>query len=248
MTADLALRPFLARILGWSDDRAIAVDRAERSLQLAASGHAALVLCGEGDLVPIAAALHRRTLGPNAPFIVCDPRRGNMAATVRSPANRATGTEAIDAAAGGTICLRARRLPRDFASVIARVRDPAAHVHTVVCWGERNDSNPLLIVPAPIVVPALRARANELPKIVDEYALDAVAELLAPTDCFTAADRAWVLAHASGSVDQIEKATLRRVALRASRNVSTAAARLDIAPVSLARWLARRAAPRRAAR
>ena len=241
MTAVRAVRPFLARILGWSTDRVVAVDRAERSLRLAASRHAALVLCGEGDLVPIAAALHRRTLGPEAPFIVCDPRRGNTAATVRSPANRATAIDAITAATGGTICMRSERLPRDFASVIERVRDPKAHVQTVVCWGKPADSNPLLIVPAPIVVPGLRDRADELPKIVDEYALDAIAEFLAPPDCFTAADRTRVLEHASGSLDEIEKATLRLIALRASRNMSTAAARLDMAPVSLARWLARRA-------
>jgi hypothetical protein len=67
-TPDMMVRPFLARILGWSDDRAIVVNRAQRSIRLAATRHAALVLCGEGDLVPIAAALHRRVLGPSAPF------------------------------------------------------------------------------------------------------------------------------------------------------------------------------------
>jgi hypothetical protein len=133
MTVDLAIRSFLRRILGYSDASTIAVDRAERSLQLAANRDATLVLCGEGDLVPIAAALHRRTLGPEAPFIVCDPRRGNIAATARSPVNRATGIDAITAAAGGTICMRSERLPHDFASVVERVRDAMAHVRTVVC-------------------------------------------------------------------------------------------------------------------
>jgi hypothetical protein len=240
MTVDVAIRPFLRRILGYSDASAIAVDRAERSLQLAASRYTTLVLCGEGDLVPIAAALHRRTLGPDAPFIVCDPRRGNSAATVRSPANRTTGIEAIAAADRGTICMRARRLPRDFTSVIERVRDPAAHIQTIVCWGERHDSNPLLIVPAPIVLPALRDRAAELSKIIEEYAREVITTLLAPTDCFTATDQAWVLENVAGSFSQIEKATLRLVALRSSRNASAAAARLEMAQVSLARWLGRR--------
>lgn len=84
MTPDIALHGFLARILGRSADRA-AVERAQRSIQLAASRHAALVLCSEGDRAPIAAALHRCTLGPDAPFVACDQRRGNMRATVRSP-------------------------------------------------------------------------------------------------------------------------------------------------------------------
>jgi hypothetical protein len=236
----MAIRPFLARILGWGDDRAVAVDRAQRSIRLAASRHAALVLCGEGDLVPIAAALHRRVLGTNAPFIVCDPRRGNIAATVRSPTNRPTGVEAIAAARGGTICMRATRLPRDFAAVIDQVRDPDAHVQTIVCWGPRDDSNPLLVVPAPIVVPPLRDRSSELTRIVDEYALDAVVALTAPAKCFSTADRTWVIDHATGSLHAIEKATLRLVAVRTSRNISAAAARLQMAPVSLSRWISGR--------
>jgi hypothetical protein len=238
--ADVEVRAFLARILGWSDDRGVVVDRAHRSVQLAAGRHAALVLCGKGDLVPLAAALHKRTLGPNAPFIVCDPRRGNAVETVRSPANRTSGIDAIAAASGGTICMRASRLPRDFAAVIERVREPDAHVQTVVCWGQRDERNPLLVVPAPIVVPALRGRVSELLKIIDAYALDAIAALATRTDCFTDADRAWVAAHASDCLAQIEKATLRVVAIRISRNLSAAAARLDMAPVSLSRWFARR--------
>jgi hypothetical protein len=97
-----------------------------------------------------------------------------------------------------------------------------------------------LVIPAPIVVPDLRDRAGELSRIIDEYALDAIEALAAPSDCFTDVDRSWVAAHASWSLEQIEKATLRLVALRTSRNLSGAAARLDMAPVSLTRWLARR--------
>jgi len=55
------------------------------------------------------------------------------------------------------------------------------------------------------VVPPLRDRADELPKVVDEYALDAIAEFLAPPDCFTRADRSWVLEHAASSLDQLER-------------------------------------------
>src|SRR5262245_11242443 len=80
-----ALRGYLERILGWQDVRA--VDRALRSVCLGASRQAALVLRGDGDLVPIALALHRRALGEDAPFVVSDPRRGTKSASVRSPAN-----------------------------------------------------------------------------------------------------------------------------------------------------------------
>src|SRR5882672_11345949 len=98
------LRAFLARMLGWSNERA--VELALRSLALALDHRATLVLCGEGDMVPIAQALHRRTLGPDKPFIICDPRRLTSTATVRSPASRTSGVAAFEAAIGGSLCMR----------------------------------------------------------------------------------------------------------------------------------------------
>jgi adenylylsulfate kinase-like enzyme len=47
MLAGDELRPFLARVLGWSDERR--VELALRSLALALDHRATLVLCGEGD-------------------------------------------------------------------------------------------------------------------------------------------------------------------------------------------------------
>jgi hypothetical protein len=88
-------------------------------------------------------------------------------------------------------------------------------------------------------LPSLSGRAADLPRIVDEFALDAIAALGVPATSFHSADRDWGLAHAAGSLLDIEKATLRLVALRTSPNLSRAAARLGMAPVSLSRWLAR---------
>jgi hypothetical protein len=113
----------------------------------------------------------------------------------------------------------------------------------VICTDTRDDANPLLVRPEAIGVPPLSGRADELPRIVDEFAADAIAELRPLRDGFTAADRAWVLAHAAISFAEIEKATLRLVALRGSRNMSSAAQRLGMAPVSLARWIYRRRQP-----
>ena len=58
-------------------------------------------------------------------------------------------------------------------------------------------------------------------------------------------DNAWVRQHASASLAEIEKATLRLIALRASRTLSAAAERLGMAPVSLSRWMERRRPPLR---
>lgn len=232
---------FLARLLGWTSGRV--VDHALRSIDLAMSHRAALVLRGEGDLVPIAQALHRRTLGADRPFIVCDPRRGNTPGSVRSPANFKSGVAAFEAAHEGSLCVRSLRLPRDFSSLMALVRDPGACIAFIVCSDARIACRALLTVPVPIHVPLLKDRASELPRIVDEYARDAVVALGAsPTD-FTDADRQWILEHASTSLLEIERATLRLVALKTSANLSRAAERLGMAPVSLTRWIGRRKLP-----
>lgn len=241
MLAEDDLRAFLARLLGWSDDRA--VEHAIRSLALALDHRATLVLCGEGDMVPIAWALHRRTLGADRPFIVCDPRRSMQAASVRSPASRASGVAAFEAAIGGSLCMRMRRLPEDFQALVVRLRG-ADDVLCVLCAGQLADPHPPFILPAPLAVPPLARRAAELDRIIAEYAGDAIAELAAPSASFTADDHAWVRDHAAASLAEIEAATLRLVALYTSRNLSHAAARLGMAPVSLTRWLDRRELPR----
>jgi hypothetical protein len=235
-----ALRGFCARILGWENDTA--VDRALRSIDLAADHCAALVLLGDTDLVPIAWALHRRTLGADRPFIVCDRGRRNLPASVRSPTNHESGVAAFREARGGSLCVRRSRLPHDFSSVVALLRH-TDDVQLIVCSEGRDDAHPFLALPVPIRVPSLTVRTDELPRIVDEYAVDAIAELRALRPGFTAADRQWVLANAPLTLAEIEKATLRLVAIRASRNMSNAAERLGMAPVSLARWIGRRKVP-----
>jgi hypothetical protein len=239
---EVVLRRFCARILGWANDPA--VDHALRSIELAADHRAALVLLGETDLVPIARALHRRALGADRPFVVCDPRRrdGEDYESVRSPVNYGTGVAAFKAAVGGSLCVRSRRLPRDFSSMVARIR-ATSDVQIIVCSDRRYDIHPFLTLPVPIGVPSLAVRTDELPRIVDEFAIDAVDELGALGEGFTAADREWVLLNAPLTLAEIEKATLRLVAIRASRNMSNAAARLGMAPVSLARWIGRRKVP-----
>jgi len=236
------LRAFVERIVGWTNEHA--VDHAIRSLDLANDHRAALVLLGETDLVPIARALHRRARGADHPFVVCDPRRrdGEDYESVRSPVNYGTGLAAFRAAHGGSLCVRSRRLPSDFSSVVAQLRS-TNDVQIIVCADGRDDAHPFLVRPAPIRIPSLRVRTDELQRIVDEYAVDAVAELRALGRGLTAADRRWVLEHAPLTLAEIEKATLRLLAIRVSRNVSNAAARLGMAPVSLSRWAARRKLP-----
>jgi hypothetical protein len=235
------LRGFLARLLGWRSDRIEVIDHALRSIRMAATRRVALVLCGDGDLVPTARSIHRHTLGTERPFIVCDPRRRRAAATVRSAENYNTGMQALAAAHGGTLCVRSRRLPRDFDDVVAALRAPSARVQLVICAGTPDDCRTRCATP--IIVPSLTGRAAELDRIIDEYAQDAITELHAPRGGFLAVDRAWIREHAAASLPELEKATLRLVAIRHSRNLSNAADRLGMAPVSLSRWIGRRRLP-----
>jgi len=237
----VALRGFLSRVLGWRSECTDLVDHALRSVRMAATRRLALVLCGDGDLVPTARSIHRHALGRDRPFVVCDPRRRQVKATVRSAENYDSGMQALAAATGGSLCVRSRRLPRDFSEVIAALRDPDSRVQLVVCGRTPDDCEPYRAVP--ITVPAIASREAELDRIITEYAEDAMAELGTPRTGFLAVDRAWIRDHAAASLPEIEKATLRLIAIRESRNLSNAAARLGMAPVSLSRWIGRRRMP-----
>jgi hypothetical protein len=171
-----ALRGFLARLVGWNQERTLQL--AVRSLKLAAEHQAALVLCGEGDLVPIAWALHRRTLGASKPFIVCDPRRGTRQASARSPANRRSGVEVFQAAVGGSLCVRTGWLPYDSAFLAGYLRD-SDDVLFIVCT-DHDFTSPLPVRPASIHLPPISSRGMDLHRIVAEYAHDAIAALGAP--------------------------------------------------------------------
>jgi Flp pilus assembly secretin CpaC len=100
----------------------------------------------------------------------------------------------------------------------------------------------------PIVIPPPSSRTSvQLEHVVVEYAADA-ARLLGADKPLSAADRAWVLAHAAQkgtalSLGAISKATLRLTMLRAEGSIALAATRLGMARVSLAKWFARRPPP-----
>ena len=234
----IALRSFCTRILGWGAEHMTIVDRALRSIQMSGTRRAPLVLCGKGDLVPIAHALHRRTLGPDRPFVLCDPRRHNGKESVRSTANYRTSAVAAKMAIGGSLCVRKARLPRNFSTMLAEIREGDAYIQLIVCSSHQNEN---ALLTTPVHVPSLQERTKDLPRIVDEYALDAVAALNVPPASFTSEDRVWVLKHAARSLEEIEKATLRLVAIKTSATHAHAAERLGMSTVSLVRWMARHA-------
>lgn len=230
-----ALRAFLARILGWANTGAI--EAALRAIHLVTTHHTALVLLGDHDVVPLARALHRRIFSEGRPFVVCDRRRPDVSATHRV---HGSGVAAVQAAEGGSLCLREARMPRDLRSMAALIRGPGAPVQIIICGGAHDALHPYLLHPAPILIPPLHTRASELSRIVDEYADDAIGVLSAEATGFTPADRKWVMEHAASTLSEIEKGTRRLVALRQAGSINRAAARLGMSRAALSAWIQRR--------
>jgi hypothetical protein len=238
----VALRSFLGRILGWTTDRIKVVDQALHMVRNAATRQTALVLCGDGDMVSLARTIHRHAFGAERPFIVCDPRRKQSDESVRAAENYRSGVEALQAARSGSLCIWNNKLPRDFADVAAALKDPDARVQLIVCAREAAEAEAFGV--GPITIPPLSDRRTELSRIVEEYIEDAIAELRVPRTSFPTEDRDWVFQHASASLPEIEKATLRLLAIReAAGNMNRAAARLGMGRWSLSKWVNRRKLP-----
>jgi len=132
----------------------------------------------------------------------------------------------------------------DFSAMVTRLRD-TDDVMLVICGNRREEMNPLIIRPVPLILPSLRTRGEEVQRVVDEFARDALTELTAGeawrSDVrFTSVDRQWVIDRSPLTLDEIEKSTLRILALKMSKSIPRAARRLRMTPVSLARWLDRR--------
>jgi len=239
----IALRSYLARVLGWTSERSEVVDLALRSVRLAATRRAALALCGDSELGPIARGLHRYSLGDDRPFVLCDPRRrpSELTETAETSAiNYTTGMAAFEAAAGGSMCVWSKRLPRDFAQLTTALRDPSTRVQLIACGQRPSDRKEL--VSAPIEIPPLSTRTAEIDRIIEEYAGDAAARLGLSTP-FSQVDREWVRTHSAASLPEIEKGTLRLVALREAGNVARAAVLLGVSHSSLGEWISRRRIP-----
>lgn len=243
-TRSIALRSLLARMIGWTTDRDEDVDVALQSIRMAVTRQASLVLCSDSDPVSIAYQIHRVAMGSERPFVSCDPKRRSTDESVRSVRNYKTGVEAVAAARGGALCVWESRLPRDVSAVRSALLDPESRVQLVVC--STKPSKMLaedVHLPPPISVPPLSTRTKELDLIVDQYADDALREFSANREHFRHVDRAWVVANASNTLAEIETTTSRIVALRRFGNINRAAEALDMAHVSLSRWIARRGLP-----
>lgn len=228
----VALRGLLERLIGWGDERREDVDGSLFSVRTAATHREPLLLCGAGNLVPIARLLHQHVLG-DRPFVHLRPPMRGM--------------EALAKAAGGTLCLWRNQQPDDLDEVVAALRTPAACALLMVCAHavpRGNDiASQIVTVYRSIRIPPLAQRAREIDRIIDAYAADAISSF---GGRFESADREWVASNASESLHQLGMATRRIVALHAcDGSVTQASKLLGLAHGSLSDWLARRTLPGR---
>jgi hypothetical protein len=241
-TRSIELATFLARLLGWSDAGRSAVDVALRELRTAQTQRTPVVLRGDEDLVDLARELHNRVHGTARPFVTCDPKRqDNEIGDARCGPNFTSGTAAFSAAIGGTLCIVAARPPADYAGILRALWESGGTQTQVMICDDGTHRQGMLLH-GTIDVPPLRERSDELTHIVREYGLDAAREFGLPMRTYPE-DTAWILAHSSSSYAEISRGARRLAALRAAGTIVGAAERIGIAPVSLRRWIGRRAIP-----
>lgn len=233
----IALRAFLARLLGFNATRRAEIDRALRALRTLAMLRTPLTLYGDGDLVEVARQLHARAFGSDR-FVVCDPRRRRFEATSRSAPSCTTASEAMERARGGTVCTWTNRLPDDFEDLRARFSDRDVRIRLILCARDA-EQRPACAGNA-IRIPALSERAEEVDQIIDDYAADAIATLGAKPSSFGSYERDWLRKQRPRSITEISRAVERLVAIRDAGNLSQAAERLGISHVALSRWFHRR--------
>lgn len=236
----MAQREIVARLVGWAPQRAGEIDHGLQAVRMAALRRAPLLLFGlNGDVVTGARLLHRHTLGPDRPFVICAPRRSFKRSTLDETVIN-DALKALKAATGGTLCIwqgaEANRLMR------AMPQQPTWPAQIMVCSSQRPQAG----LRAVISLPPLRRRAGEIDRIIDEYLVQACADM---GGTFSPADRAWIRRYDGATHASIELAARRAAALRSPRSavargaITHAARVLGMAHSALSEWVARRKIP-----
>jgi hypothetical protein len=220
------------RLLGCGAAAQPSIEHALRSVRLAATRRALVVIRAAADVDLIAQELHECALGRDAPFVMCNPGCRPLTRIPQKQLDRLSradsGLSATLAAENGTVCFYSWKLPDDFDGVIANIEHRA--VRPLVLIGVRVPGSRRLdslltglqrYSVCTILIPPLSSRSSELPEIVQSYAEEAMWHLRTTDSAFSEVDRQWIVEHAARSLLEIREATLRLVALHvaaAARN------------------------------
>jgi hypothetical protein len=240
----IRLRRYLMRLFGWNDAGLDAVDTALQALRAAATKQLPLSLVGAEDTVFIAYRIHRHIGNPESPFVVCSPEPRKADRWLRGAIMiRDLESGVHRAAAGGTVCCRADDPPAGYDRLRALADSTGCRTLLIVSGDTARNIN--VRAPSIFVPPVANRSLDEIERIVDECAVDALQELGAAPASFTEESRAWVARHATSSFAKIELSTLRIIACNDSETVYQASVRLGLSHVALGSWLKRTGAPTR---
>jgi len=220
----IGLRSLVCRLVGWGTARQADIDEALQNLRDCAMQRTPLILIGDDDLAPVAARLHRMTLGPDAPFLSYDG--GDVRA-------------AIQAAMQGTLCVPIRR--RATASAIAdavHALEFAGRPRLVLCARNAGDAAAVSTTSgrrAVISMPPLSARTGEISRLVHEAAHDIVGEMDLTSTGFTMHDLERLQAMKFSGMADLEVALRRVIAMR-TWGVTAGAKKLGLKHSSLSQW------------
>ncbi|HLL20656.1 MAG TPA: FHA domain-containing protein [Kofleriaceae bacterium] len=227
----IQLRALLCRFLGWKSSRAIDVDRGLYALRELGNLRTTVTLRGEGTLVGIARRLHATILGAERPYIV--------------HADNETGMQALARATDGILVVHCAQLPVDIEHVVLSLRLPDTRVGLVALSNSDADAAKLGTLTrrsVTIPIPSLAERREELGRVLEAYAVDAVSQLGAASGGLRPHDLQWILDSGITTHADAEEVLLRVIALR-NWGVTHGANRLGITHGALSRWARRRGIP-----
>lgn len=225
----IGLRSMLQLFLGWAPDKQDRVDEAMRSLRNWAALDAALLVVGDGDLVPVVRRLHNLVIGAEAPFSAYVPTE-----------NLEEATASVSAAGAGTLCVTPSSRAIDAVAAVDHVRKTSYGERPLLalCAADATsaatimDSLERLVV---IHVPSLASRPNELDDIIQTYAQEIAKEHGLPKPGITMHDLEQLGAQQYQGLAAIESAALRTIMLR-TWGTNQAAEKLGIDPSTLWEW------------
>jgi pSer/pThr/pTyr-binding forkhead associated (FHA) protein len=226
----MELHELLRRWIGWSTSRLGEVDRVLRDVRAMANLHASMILRSADSIIRVVRRLHQITLG-DRPFVTFG----------RSE----TGEQLLDRAIDGMLYIDTRERGGGLGTVLADLRASGRRVRLVA----RADSAlsmaelaAMLPRVATISIPPVTEREDEFERLLEAYGSDAVAELGASWLGFRPGDPERVFAYGIETLDEIDDAARRLVALR-NWGVTEGAKRLRISHGALSRWARRRKIP-----
>jgi hypothetical protein len=187
-----------------------------------------LVLCGDQQdaLVDAARRLHRLAVG-RGELVVCTDHG-------REP-NLSSARAALARAGSGTVCL-VDPVPRDLSQMLEQWRASSRRTQLILCSRELHPID--LCLNDPITLVPLKERPSDRRAIVDHFVTEAIDRFEAKPDLITAFDR--IQLANSDTLEMIEVAATRLVAVRHFGGVTRAAVHLGVSHGAVVRYFARR--------